>query len=375
MQDLLRELERLFQTLAPEGLEPMRAYAQSVLLTLHERIELSSVVFAVMAAGGALLVFLGLTSVQRVSLARELGRIEGMRDLSLFERLQFKLLQSGLRMRVREFLVIGFLVGATPGALFMLLGFVTIGALFALTGPFVYYQFLMTRRAKELRQFRDDLPAAILDCRDLLATESDLRVIFAELARSAPPAVRPEFARAARQLTVMGVDASLAATLREIGSSRPEPFFRQFFYALANGTTQGTDTREVLRRIAQGQKTQTRLQARTRAKQAGLRVVALIYLFAPAGAALWTALLSADFTGNFYATWMGQGVQVLAVGLGLLSYWGSMRIARRGLYLDEMVGAHVDTAAFPSTLIRDEMGDWVPEESPEPGPALAGGVA
>ena len=54
---------------------------------------------------------------------------------------------------------------------------------------------------------------------------------------------------------------------------------------------------------------------------------------------------------------MGQLVQVLAVALGLVSYWASMRIARRGLYLDEMVGAHVDTAAFPSTLIKDELGE------------------
>jgi Flp pilus assembly protein TadB len=330
-----------------------------------------------LAAGGALLVFLGLTSIQSVNLERELSRIEGMRTLGLFEQLQFKLIQSGLRVKVREFLLIGLAVGALPGVLFLVLGFVTIGALFCLSGPFLYYQFLMTRRAKELRLFRDELPSAILDCRDLLATESDLRVVFAELARSAPPVLRPEFAWTARKLTQMSVDASLAATLRQIGAARPEPFFRQFFYALANGTTQGTDTREVLRRIAHGQKTQTRLQARTRAKQAGLRVVALIYLFAPAGAALWTSLLSSDFTGNFYATWMGQAVQVLAVGLGLLSYWGSMRIARRGLYLDEMVGAHVDTAVFPSTLIKDEMGEWVSDDAPVPPQAstLAGGAA
>jgi Flp pilus assembly protein TadB len=364
LENLIRELQRLLDSLLPNGLDPASDYARSLLLTVQERIGLSSVVFAVMAAGGALLVYLGLTSIQRVSLEREYSRIEGMQHLSAIERLQFKLVQSGLRIHAREFLLIGLLVGAAPGALFMLLGFLTIGGLFFVSGPFLYYQYLMNRRAKELRQFREDLPSAILDCRDLLATESDLRVVFQELTQSGPPGLRGEFSRALAQMTALGVEGSLASTLREIGSSRPEPFFRQFFYALANSTTQGTDTREVLKRIAQGQKVQTRLQSRTRAKQAGLRIVALIYLFAPAGAALWTSLLSADFTGNFYQTWTGQLVQVIAVGLGVLSYWGSMRIARRGLYLDEMVGTHVDTTAFPSTLIKDEMGEFVEDEPP-----------
>ena len=363
LENLIRELQDLLHRLLPNGLEPTGDYVRSVLLTVQERIGLSSVVFAVMAAGGALLVYLGLTSIQRVSLARERGRIEGMTELSSFERLQFKLNQSGLRIRVREFLALGLLVGAAPGALFLLLGFFTIGALFFVSGPFLFYQYLMNRRAKELRAFREELPSAILDCRDLLATESDLRVVFQELVHSGPHALRTEFERALAQMTAMGVEGSLASVLREIGSSRPEPFFRQFFYALANSTTQGTDTREVLKRIAHGQKVQTRLQSKTRAKQAGLRIVALIYLFAPAGAALWTSLLSADFTGNFYQTLTGQLVQVIAVALGLLSYWGSMKIARRGLYIDEMVGAHVDAAAFPPYLVKDEMGEFTFDDS------------
>ena len=102
LENLIRELQDLLHRLLPNGLGPTGDYVRSVLLTVQERIGLSSVVFAVMAAGGALLVYLGLTSIQRVSLARERGRIEGMTELSSFERLQFKLNQSGLRIRVRE---------------------------------------------------------------------------------------------------------------------------------------------------------------------------------------------------------------------------------------------------------------------------------
>ena len=74
---------------------------------LRYRVGPMTVVSAVLAAGGMLILLIGLSSVRRVALDEEAQRISGIRTPSALERGQMWLNQTGLRVRWWEFVVIG----------------------------------------------------------------------------------------------------------------------------------------------------------------------------------------------------------------------------------------------------------------------------
>ena len=328
---------------------------------LRASVGIETVIFGVVAAGGMLITLIGLLSVRRVNLLGEAAHLEGIHEPGALDRLQTRLYQSGLRIKVREFLAVGIMLGLALGGLFIVLGFVSIGLVFCLSGPFLYYQILMNRRGKELRSFREEMPIAILDTRDYLVMKAnDLRGAMLEMSERGPKNLRIDFDYAFR---LMGGGAETEPiALREVARSREEPFFRQFFNALAEHH-KGGDTAAVLTRVAQGQKTHNRLQAKTRAKQAGLRMVGLIYMFAPPLFAVFMAYAGGLGAREFYATPTGQLVQLFAVLAGIVSYEVSGRIARRGLYLDEVTSVRLETEHVPALVASDEFG-LMPEDEP-----------
>jgi Flp pilus assembly protein TadB len=328
---------------------------------LRASVGIETVIFGVVAAGGMLITLIGLLSVRRVNLLGEAAHLEGIREPGALDRLQTRLYQSGLRIKVREFLVVGVMIGLALGGLFIVLGFISIGVVFCLSGPFLYYQMLMNRRAKELRNFREEMPIAILDTRDYLVMKAnDLRGAMLEMSERGPKSLRIDFDYAFR---LMGGGAETEPiALREVARSREEPFFRQFFNALAEHH-KGGDTAAVLTRVAQGQKTHNRLQAKTRAKQAGLRMVGLIYMFAPPLFAVFMSFAGGIGAREFYATPTGQLVQLFSVLAGVVSYEVSGRIARRGLYLDEVTSVRLETEHVPALVASDEFG-LMPAEEP-----------
>ncbi|NJM42124.1 MAG: hypothetical protein HC853_15920 [Anaerolineae bacterium] len=136
---------------------------EAFIAILRDRISPVTAISAVVAAGGVVIIFIGLMSVQRVSLDDEAARISGVSKPSRLNQLQMRLYQSGLRIKLWEFLLIGLLIGAVMGAVLMLSGFVLIGCMALPGGPILYYRFLMHRRNSELKTFRDQLPDAIYD--------------------------------------------------------------------------------------------------------------------------------------------------------------------------------------------------------------------
>jgi Flp pilus assembly protein TadB len=352
MQDILNSL-----------LQRLQQLQDLVLPTLYwfrARVGIETATTAVIAAGGMLILLLGLFSTKRVNLLGEAAHLEGVREPGPLERLQTQLYQSGIRIKVHEFLAVGVMLGAALGGLFILLGFVSIGVAFGLSGPFIYYQYLMGRRIKEMRLFRDELPIAILDTRDHLTMRAnDLRGAMLEMAERGPKSLRIDFDYAFRLMS-SGADSEPLA-LREVSRKREEPFFRQFFDALANHH-KGGDTAAVLTRIAQGQKTHNRLQAKTRAKQSGLRLVGMLYLVAPPLFAVFMALSGGPEAAAFYASLDGQLVQLVAVLSGILSYWLSGKIAMRGLYMDEVTRVRLDTEQVPAYVTSDEFGGALADE-------------
>ncbi len=87
------------------------------LIFFRDRVGAVTAIAAIVAAGGALIAYLGLTSVRRVMLSDEYRRITGIREPSLSERLQLRLNQSGIRLKLGEFVAVGLLVGAVGGML------------------------------------------------------------------------------------------------------------------------------------------------------------------------------------------------------------------------------------------------------------------
>ena len=87
------------------------------LIFFRDRVGTVTAIAAIVAAGGALIAYLGLTSVRRVMLSDEYRRITGIREPSLSERLQLRLNQSGIRLKLGEFVAVGLLVGAVGGML------------------------------------------------------------------------------------------------------------------------------------------------------------------------------------------------------------------------------------------------------------------
>jgi hypothetical protein len=78
-----------------------------LLALLRARISPVTALAAVLAAGGVVVVWVGLLSVRRVSLDEEASRISGIRTPSKLDQLQMRLYQSGLRIPLGELLLIG----------------------------------------------------------------------------------------------------------------------------------------------------------------------------------------------------------------------------------------------------------------------------
>ncbi len=303
-----------------------------LLALMRARISPVTAIAAVLAAGGVVVAWVGLLSVRRISLDEEAARISGIRAPSRFDQLQMRLYQSGLRIRVAEFLLIGCCIGLALGVLLIMFGFFAAGVALVPAGPLIYYRYLMHRRSVAQRRFREQLPDAIHDFLQYFAIKKNIALTIEALATKGPLALRPEFAQADSLIKrIYPVEASLES----VGQSRPEAFFRQFMDALAQHDQQGGDLRGVLLRIAHAQRSQLRLHSRIAAQQSGARMVGLIYAIAPLAFLLFVRAVGGTSYAGFYATPLGQIAQVLILSSGVASWWLTNTLARRGIYLSD----------------------------------------
>jgi Flp pilus assembly protein TadB len=309
---------------------------EDLLLYFRDRVGPVTAISAIAAAGGMVIFFLGLTAVQRVSLDEEAARISGIREPGWSERLQMRLNQTGLRIRLWEFVAVGALVGGLAGALLMVLGFVTMGILAIPAGLFGYYQILMHRRSKTYLAFVEQLPDAIDDAVEYFAVYNDVVETVKALSQSGPSALRQDFAEAVSLIQRTG---KTAASLAAIGAQRPETFWRQFMDALAHYDTEGGNLKEVLHRIGTAQRSQSRLHRKIVAQQAGGRLVGAIYAISPFAFLLFMRFAGGEDYARFYSGWSGQVAQIVIVLTGVVTWIFTNRIARRGLYLDDNPGA------------------------------------
>jgi Flp pilus assembly protein TadB len=299
-----------------------------------DHLTLGIVVYAVIAGAGAMLAYIGVTSIKRVSLQDEAARVSGVRTLSWHERLQARLDQSGLTVRLFDLLRVGVAMGALAALPLAALGFLPLSVLAFVLGPVGYYQHLMRKRDALLRAFREALPDAIDDCADYLATNPSLLAALERLHESGPEPLRVIFARV-RELARPGIPVQHA--LRVVAAERSEVFFRQFCLVLAAyGDSGSTSIRASLERISHGQRVQLGLQQRIQAQQAGVRLVASVYGFAPLVFLVFMRLFGGGVYPEFYATVIGQISQVFIAASGAVTFWLARRVASRGIYFDDV---------------------------------------
>ncbi|NJM40710.1 MAG: hypothetical protein HC853_08030 [Anaerolineae bacterium] len=313
-------------------LDAFLRHLDDLLSLLRARISPVTVVAAVMAAGGVVVIYVGLLSVRRVSLDEESARISGVRAPSRLDQLQMRLTQSGLRIRVAEFLLIGCCLGLALGAVLAVLGFVATGVALVPAGPFLYYRYLMHKRAAAQQKFREQLPDAIHDFLQYFAIKKNIAFTIEALASKGPLAVRPEFEQAN---SLIKRRVPVEASLEAVGQSRSEAFFRHFMDALAQHDQQGGDLKAVLLRIARAQRSQLRLHSRIAAQQSGARMVGVIYAVAPLAFLLFVRVMGGAAFADFYATPLGQIAQMFILASGAASWWLTNTIARRGIYLSD----------------------------------------
>jgi len=323
---------------------------------LRDRISPTTVISAVTAAAGVAILLLGLLSIRRESLADEAQRISGIRSPSWMARWQMRLYQTGLRIRLWEFVLIGCLLGLVGGAVMLLMGFTAIGLLVVPAGPVVYFQWLMQRRRRELRRFQAELPDAIDDFLQALATTRNVAASVKVLAERGPLALRPEFAEVhSLILRQTPVDAALEA----VGQARAETFFRQFMDALAQHELNGGDLRSILERIAQAQRAQLRLHDKIAAQQSGAKFIGWVYAIAPLAFLLFTRAVGGAVYGSFYDSMTGQLMQVFVALSGLASWWLTNKIAQRGIYVHDhtappALNVAVRQTGFPKAIAQGQ---------------------
>lgn len=300
-----------------------------------DHLQMSTVVLAVVAAGGAVIAFIGLTSVRRISLSEEAARVSGVRELSPFDKLQARLDQSGVRIRLLDLITVGLIVGMIACVVFGLLGLLTIGLMCIPAGPVAYYLYLMSRRNRELRVFREALPDAIDDCADCLATNPALASLIERMKTMAPAPIRPTFERVSE--LALPIEGSLPSALRTVALTRDEVFYRQFLLVLADyGDSGNAYVRSALARVSHGQRALLALQDRVSASQAGARIVAYVYAIAPVAFLVFMRLFGGEAYRVFYQLPLGQLTQACVLASGLVTYWLALRVANRGLHMDEI---------------------------------------
>lgn len=168
------------------------------LMAFRYRVAPSTVVAAIAAASGVLIVWIALSAVRRISLQSEAERVNGLVQPSWWDAIELRFRQTGLDLNPREFVLMGVLIGAALGALLLLLGFVTAGVLMLPVGFIGYYQWLMRRRTQQINEFREQLPEAVEDVLEYMRVKSNLPETVVRLSQEGPSALRSTFLKSIR---------------------------------------------------------------------------------------------------------------------------------------------------------------------------------
>lgn len=196
-------------------------------------------------------------------------------------RVQDFLIQAGLReVTPRDFLLFSLGTAISCGLLAqMILGWPLVSVLAAglgLGAPLAYY---VHRHARRRASLQDALVDAITQLRDMIRSGLSVPEALTALARHGPDVLRLEFASLAREMRLIGFEASLIAMRERLA----DPIFDVVAASLLlNDRLGGRNVSQILDSLAQATRAQIRVQQELRAYQErnvlSARVVAAVPL-------------------------------------------------------------------------------------------------
>lgn len=177
------------------------------------------------------------------------------------------LTQAGLHeVRPRDFLIFSLLAGGISGIVAQLiLGWAVVSLLvtgLGLVAPLVYY---IRRRDRRRAAMQDALIEAMGQMRDAIRAGLSVQNALLSLATSGPETLRPEFGRLAREVRLLGFEPALSAMQDRLA----DPVFDVVEASLVlNDRLGGRNVSQVLDRLAQATRAESRVQQELRAYQA-----------------------------------------------------------------------------------------------------------
>jgi tight adherence protein B len=236
------------------------------------------------------------------------------------------LTQAGLHeVRPRDFVVFSLVTGAVGGVLAQLfLGWVVVSLLVAalgLIGPLLYY---IHRRDRRRATMQDGLVDGIGQLRDAIRTGLSVQNALVSLAHSGPEVLRPQFARLAREIRLLGFEAAIRAMRARLA----DPVFDVVAASLVlNDRLGGRNVSQVLDRLAQATRAELRVQQEARAYQAKNVLSAQIVAGVPLVVLIAIRAINPGYL-TLFDGWPGQLLLAGCVVSIALGYAGMLWITR-----------------------------------------------
>lgn len=243
-----------------------------------------------------------------------------------WRRVEEFLLQAGLHeVRPRDFLAFSLLAGTITGFVAQLiLGWVVV-SLFAaglgMVAPLAYY---IHRRDGRRVGMQDALIEAIAQLRDAIRAGLSVQNALLSLAASGPETLRPEFARLAREIRLLGFESAMTAMQERLADPVVDVVTASL---LLNDRLGGRNVSQVLDRLAQATRAELLVQQELRAYQAKNVLSAQIVAAVPLVVLIAIRAINPGYLGLFDAM-PGQLLLAGCVVSVTLGYAGMLWITR-----------------------------------------------
>jgi tight adherence protein B len=206
----------------------------------------------------------------------------------------------------------------------LVLGWVVVSLLVTVLGliaPLLYY---LHRRDRRRGAMQDGLVDAIGQLRDAIRTGLSVQNALVSLAHSGPQSLRPEFARLAREIRLLGFEPAIRAMRERLA----DPVFDVVAASLVlNDRLGGRNVSQVLDRLAQATRAELRVQQEIRAYQAKNVLSAQIVAGVPLVVLIAIRAINPSYLALFDG-WPGQLLLAGCVVSIALGYAGMLWITR-----------------------------------------------
>jgi Flp pilus assembly protein TadB len=282
--------------------------------------------FALLAAGGVLLLFSGLVMPRHVRLTQP-ASARGLASL------QARLTAAELPVSANEFLNVCLIAAAISVVAAFLLG----APAFALAGLTIAPALVWQRYESQRDKFRQAYDESLAECLQLVregfGVTAALKAALQHAANNGPDPAAADF----RQV-LLGLETgqSFSDAFAEVIARRRNPYVRMVAEALSLKTTEGGSVSDILLGLETMVRDQVVLRREIVAKQAQARLESMVISLAPIGFFVLMKLVPwmRAYEDGFYSTLLGQIALTVVLMFSAAAFFLARRLATRGLTLE-----------------------------------------